>query len=121
MLLLDFLDVHHTEGSMKAETSTASTRTRKAKNAGTKTTSRKRGTKSDAAETHVTARPSMGDPDREQDLPIDRELPDLDNETVHKTARPVSPHILEDDDLEDEVAQEHQTDRDEDVSEGNPL
>lgn len=95
---------------------TATTKTPKRKAA-----SKKRPAKTDEPAVHATARPSMGDPDLEQELPVDSELPDLDNETVHKTARPDSPHILEDDALEDEVAQEHQTDRDEDVSEGNPL
>ncbi|MEO5763269.1 MAG: hypothetical protein ABIR28_13265 [Vicinamibacteria bacterium] len=71
-------------------------------------------------DTPMHARPSLGDPDREQDLPMDGQLPDLDNDTVHKTARPDGP-ILEDDNPNDELAEEHQTDRDEDVSEGNPL
>lgn len=65
-------------------------------------------------------RPSIGDPDREQSIADDGDLPDLDNETVHKTERP-NRAVLEDDDLDDELAQEHQTDRDEDVSEGSPL
>jgi len=66
------------------------------------------------------ARPSIGDPELEQMLPADGELPDLDNETVHRTERPEGA-ILEDDDLDDEVATERQEERDEDVSESNPL
>jgi hypothetical protein len=68
----------------------------------------------------IHARPSMGDPGLEQDLPDDPELPDLDNETVHKTQRPTGA-ILEDDDLDDYLAEEHHTDRDEDVGENSPL
>jgi hypothetical protein len=71
-------------------------------------------------DTILHSRPSMGDPDREQELPIEDELPDLDNDTVHKTVRPDGP-VLEDDDLDDELVLEHQTDRDEDVSEDSPL
>ncbi|MBK5255779.1 MAG: hypothetical protein JJE39_07090 [Vicinamibacteria bacterium] len=65
-------------------------------------------------------RPSMGDPEREQMLPADGDLPDLGNETVHKTERPEGA-ILEDDDLDDELAEEHAEDRREDVTESNPL
>ncbi len=66
------------------------------------------------------ARPSLGDAEREQMFPEESELPDLDNETVHRTARPEGA-ILEDDELDDELAQEHQEERDEDVRESNPL
>jgi hypothetical protein len=58
--------------------------------------------------------------ERLQDLQDDPALPDLDNETVHRTARP-DHAILEDDEADDELAQEGQGDRREDVSEGNPL
>ena len=66
------------------------------------------------------ARPSIGDPELEQMLPDDGDLPDLDNETVHKTQRPEGA-ILPDDDLDDEPAEESEVDRREDVSESNPL
>ena len=69
---------------------------------------------------HRHARPSIGDPELEQMLPADGELPDLDNETVHKTQRPEGA-ILPDDDLDDEPAEESEVDRREDVSESNPL
>lgn len=68
----------------------------------------------------IHARPSIGDPDRIQEFPEVPNLPDLDNETVHKTERPEGP-LLEDDDPNDELAAEHQSDRNEDVSESNPL
>ena len=69
---------------------------------------------------HTHARPSIGDPEREQMLPSDGDLPDLDNETVHKTERPEGA-VLIDDDLDDELAEELEDDRREDVSESNPL
>jgi hypothetical protein len=74
------------------------------------------------AETQVRihSRPSIGDPEREQELPENPDLPDLDNETVHKTERPEGA-ILVDDDSDDELVQEHLEDRDEDVSEDKPL
>jgi len=65
-------------------------------------------------------RPSIGDPEREQVLPRDGDLPDLDNETVHKTERPDGAVLL-DDDLDGELAEELEEDRREDVSESNPL
>jgi hypothetical protein len=58
--------------------------------------------------------------ERLQEFPDQPDLPDLDNETVHKTARP-DHAILEDDEADDELAQEGQDDRREDVSESNPL
>ncbi len=53
-------------------------------------------------------------------LPDDGDLPDLDNETVHKTQRPEGAVLL-DDELDDELAEEREEDRREDVSESNPL
>ncbi len=76
--------------------------------------------KDKAAVLHTHARPSIGDPEREQMLPAEGELPDLDNETVHKTERPEGAVLL-DDDLDDELAEELEEDRREDVSESNPL
>ncbi len=76
--------------------------------------------KGKTAAPHHPIRPSMGDPEREQMLAADGGLPDLVNETVHKTERPEGA-ILEDDDLDDELAKEHEEDRREDVSESNPL
>jgi len=75
---------------------------------------------SEPALPHRHARPSIGDPEREQMLPADGDLPDLDNETVHKTQRPEGA-VLPDDDLDDELAEEREEDRREDVSESNPL
>jgi len=69
---------------------------------------------------HRHARPSIGDPEREQKVPDDGDLPDLDNETVHKTERPAGA-VLEDDELDDELAEEREEDRREDVTESNPL
>ncbi len=64
--------------------------------------------------------PAVPDVERLQEFQDDPALPDLDNETVHKTARP-DHAILEDDEGDDELAHEGQDDRREDVSEGNPL
>ena len=75
---------------------------------------------SEPAVPHRHARPSIGDPEREQMLPVDGDLPDLDNETVHKTQRPEGA-VLPDDDLDDELPVEREEDRREDVSESNPL
>jgi hypothetical protein len=68
--------------------------------------------------THV--RPSIGDPDQIQEFPPVSDLPDLDNETVHKTERPVGA-ILEDDDRDDQLADERNEEREEDVTANKPL
>jgi len=75
---------------------------------------------SEPATPHRHARHSILDPELEQMLPADGDLPDLDNETVHKTERPEGA-VLPDDDLDDELAAELEEDRREDVSESNPL
>ncbi len=89
----------------------------------TNTTRLRKGSKPDKGGTgvpHRRARPSIGDPGKEQMLPGDVALPDLGNETVHKTERPEGA-VLEDDDLDDELAEEREEDRREDVTESNPL